>query len=382
MPTLYRGSVKDVLGPLEGGAVAFDYTDAYSVFDWGRMPDALARKGEALATLAADWFERLERPETWRELSKTAEALELRKGNRFGAAFNELGERLKAEGLRTHYRGLGDGARPVAQASRPERRLIVRQVSVVKPLPAAVLGRASHDYGPTRAAPAPRLVPLEVVFRFAVPAGSSLIDRLREEPGYLAERGFADARAEAGARWSFPVLELFTKLEPSDRPVGYGEALAISGLSGAQLQEVLFRTAWVAGFLRAACARAGLELADGKLEWALEADGSLVLVDAIGPDELRILKDGVQLSKEFLRTFYRGTPWYQAVTKAKKQAGAEGVAEWKKFVAAGPPALPPALRDAGAHLYMMLTNRLTGRAWFPEAWPLEKVVEAIREAGA
>ena len=50
--TLYRGSVKDVKGPW-GGGVAFDYTDAYSVFDWGRMPDLLPQKGAALATLTA-----------------------------------------------------------------------------------------------------------------------------------------------------------------------------------------------------------------------------------------------------------------------------------------------------------------------------------------
>ncbi|HEX3853011.1 MAG TPA: hypothetical protein VHW01_18740, partial [Polyangiaceae bacterium] len=58
---IYRGSVKDLKGPVRArtgtepvNAVIFDYTDAYSVFDWGRMPDALARKGEALAVLAAD----------------------------------------------------------------------------------------------------------------------------------------------------------------------------------------------------------------------------------------------------------------------------------------------------------------------------------------
>ena len=54
-PILYRGSVKDVLGPvavpsLAPGerAVFFAYTDAFSVFDWGKMPDLLPRKGERL----------------------------------------------------------------------------------------------------------------------------------------------------------------------------------------------------------------------------------------------------------------------------------------------------------------------------------------------
>ena len=89
--------------------VTFDYTDAYSVFDWGKMPDALTDKGASLAMIAADWFEKLERADTWKEFSKSQDALALRSGNRFGSAFNELGEQLQKEGLRTHYLGVPSG---------------------------------------------------------------------------------------------------------------------------------------------------------------------------------------------------------------------------------------------------------------------------------
>ena len=83
---LYRGSVKDVLGPVRlfsstQSAVIFEYSDAYSVFDWGRMPDLLTHKGEALAILAAHWFEELEKPQTWKEFSKSPEALKLAIGS-------------------------------------------------------------------------------------------------------------------------------------------------------------------------------------------------------------------------------------------------------------------------------------------------------------
>src|SRR6185312_16045357 len=105
--------------------------------------------------------------------------------------------------------------------------------------------------------------------------------------------------------------------------LSFGEAVAISGITPEYLQEILFRTAWVAGWVKSVCTRAGLELADGKLEWALDRDG-LVLVDAIGPDELRILRGGTQLSKEFLRTHYRSTPWYGAVVQAKREANQRG----------------------------------------------------------
>lgn len=399
LATLYRGSVKDLKGPLKidgSEGILFDYSDAYSVFDWGRMPDLLAQKGEALAVLAAEFFERLEKPAEWQEFSKSSEALGLRKGNRFGSAFIELGEGLQREGLRTHYLGAVPQApkpapkpekepsecAPLSAMGTPPRSIFVRQVAVAKPEFYPVLGRQVPDYSASRAQPKPRLVPLEVVFRFSCPKGSSLFERVERDPGYLAELGFAHLSPAQGAAlmtgeaWSFPLLELFTKLEPSDRPVNLTEGLAISGLSARELQQLLFRTAWVAGFLRWRAARAGLELADGKLEWALTENG-LELVDAIGPDELRILKEGVQLSKEFLRGFYRKTDWYAKVASAKRDASAQGTAEWKRHVSEGPPVLPPPYKEAAAQVYLALANELTGKRWFPEAWPLDRVVKEI-----
>lgn len=385
LPLLYQGSVKDVLGPFAPStptssasgpaAVVFDYSDAYSVFDWGRMPDLLPRKGEALAVLAADLFQRLEKPETWREFSRRPEAQSLRKGSRFGSSFIELGEKLQQSGLRTHYLGLWEPKGTV-------RGLVVKQVTAVKPVLATVLGRTIPDYQGTRASPAPRLIPLEVVFRFSLPPGSSLVERVASDPDYLAQRGFPDYQVAAGAQWDFPVLELFSKLETVDRPLNLSEGLAISGISGAALQEMLFKTAWTAAYLRALCAMAGLELADGKLEWGISETGEVILVDAIGPDELRLLKGGVQLSKEFLRDYYRRTPWYDAIRQAKGQASSQGVAEWKKWVSAGPPALPPAYRELGVQLYLALTNLLIGRQHFGDAWELNKVIQKLSELKA
>ncbi|MGZ3698640.1 MAG: phosphoribosylaminoimidazolesuccinocarboxamide synthase [Bdellovibrionota bacterium] len=385
LPVLYRGSVKDLLGPVatgEGNALVFNYTDAFSVFDWGRMPDLLKGKGEALAVLAAELFERLEKPETWKEFSCSPGALALRKHNRFGAVFNEIGEELQSEGLRTHYLGvLPEGATdPVrlSKLSRPTRQFAVSAVSVTRPKSSSVLGRAVPDYFETRLSPPPRLVPLEVVFRFSLPPGSSLIERVAEDPAYLSSIGFGEWKAKEGAKFEFPILELFTKLEASDRPLALTEALAISGLTGEQLQRLLLKTAWVSGWLRAICAASGLELADGKLEWGVAADGTLFLVDAIGPDELRILQEGVQLSKEFLRGYYRSTPWYGSIIQAKELARAQGTADWKKGVPFGPPALPTGLREAAIQMYLALTNTLTGKRWFSDAPELAQVLRAIR----
>ncbi len=394
LKTLYQGSVKNILGPLrlEAGsgepvaAVLFEYTDAYSVFDWGRMPDALPGKGAALATLAADWFERLEKASEWTEFLASKEALELTRSNRYGSAFIEFGEELKRDGLRTHYLGVmcdpadqvsGTLSR-VAALNAPAGKLAVREVSAVRPEAGTVLGRAVHDYTLTRQSPLPRLVPLEIVFRFSLPEGSSFPERVARDPDYLKSLGLTSKDAVAGARFGFPVMELFTKLEPSDRILPLSEAVAISGFAPSLLQEILLKTAWTAGFVRWIAARAGVELADGKFEWGVDRAGRPILVDAIGPDELRLLKDGVQLSKEFLRLYYRGSPWYKALAKAKEQANCQGVSDWKMIFSESPPQLPTAHREVASQLYPALTNALTGRQWFPQAWPLSEVVAKIR----
>ncbi|MCC7440835.1 MAG: phosphoribosylamine--glycine ligase, partial [Bdellovibrionales bacterium] len=434
IPILYRGSVKDVMGPVNLAAqgsgavpgVLFRFSDAYSVFDWGKMPDPIEGKGAALTVVAAELLHRVSLPQTWKELSRTGEAYDLRNGvgripvSGEGAGqlaappsaslsthFNEIGEQLQGGGLRTHYLGVVSNAAlarhdggatmeclSLEEAAKrdvePPRHLAVRQVNVVPPAVQKVMGRTVRDYAPTRAAQAPKLIPLEVVFRFSVPPGSSLPARAAASPEYAAQlaipqdvkieggrkiedkRGPKD-RVREGDRWAFPVLELFTKLEPTDRPVTQGEALAITGLSAEQLQTLLLKTAWVAGYLRYRFRIAGLELADGKLEWGLDADGELLLVDAIGPDELRILRGGVQISKEFLRSHYRSTPWAAQLAEAKKTAAAKGIADWKKGVSELPPPLPPEKREAASQLYWVLANELTGRRWFKEAWTLDQL---------
>lgn len=364
LPLIYRGSVKDLRGPVQSGgdrAVVFDYTDAYSVFDWGRMPDPIPGKGRALARLATYWLSELEQPEAWQAFSRSPAAQALRRASRFGAAFNELGEKLQAEGLRTHLLS-GPAAAPFPvklPIELTDSQLLVREVNVTRPEVRRVLGREVYDYSRAQSAPgAARLVPLEVVFRFSVPEGSSLLGRVQRNPDYLASIGFPGAVAVRGARWDFPVLELFTKLESTDRELSLQEAELISGVSCQVFEEMLFRTAWVAAFLRDRAERAGVELADGKLEWAVVGN-RLMLVDAIGPDELRLLKNGVQLSKEFLRGYYRATPWYVAVAEAKQRAASAGILEWKKGVPT-PPALPAELKELAGRLYAALTAEFLG----------------------
>jgi phosphoribosylaminoimidazole-succinocarboxamide synthase len=78
----------------------------------------------------------------------------------------------------------------------------------------------------------------------------------------------------------------------------------------------------------------GVKLWDGKLEFAfgqVSAAGQrdLLLVDSIGPDELRLTYEGLPLSKEFLRQLYSGSSWSLAVKKAKELAAERKSQDWK-----------------------------------------------------
>ena len=63
------GSVKDLIKDDLGseatenslGAGIFDFSDRYSVFDWGEMPDHIPNKGAALCLMAAWNFEQLKK---------------------------------------------------------------------------------------------------------------------------------------------------------------------------------------------------------------------------------------------------------------------------------------------------------------------------------
>ena len=78
--------------------------------------------------------------------------------------------------------------------------------------------------------------------------------------------------------------------------------------------------------------------------------------DGIGHDELRLEKNGVQLSKEFLRDFYRQTAWYREVENAKENH----ITHWKAKVSE-PPSLPDKLRNLVSQMYQSLVDEILGQ---------------------
>lgn len=353
---IYTGSVKNLFEAGKG-TLEFEFTDAYSVFDWGRMPDALEGKGEALAAITTYFYEKFARGDAWKQWSESlawrgfVAALEkshLALPQSFLEVFYAELEHLKKTGLRTHFKKR-IGPRSIEVAACEVSRPVVHQW----------FGSKIYDYS-ARAERKNSLsfVPLEVVFRFGTPSGSSL--PLRATPDYLREVGLTEKPAE-GQHLEHPVVEFFSKLEPKDRHLSAEMALGFSGLDFVAFQKLTALTFAVSFAIHLEFSRIGLELWDGKVEWAVQ-DGEPVLVDSIGPDELRLTQNKFLASKEFLREHYRKTKWFDAIEKAKVAPHA-GDTSWKDRVLADfgpPPALPKEKHELASRLYPSIAWALTG----------------------
>ena len=327
------------------GRGRFRFTDAYSVFDWGQMPDAIPQKGAALCLTGATTFELLE-----------------------------------SGGVPTHYRGVGDPDGPIhslADATAPPREMAIDLVCVPD-LP--YRGGDGYDYEAFHAAAGDNyLVPLEIVFRNAVPVGSSL--RRRRDP---REAGLdRDTWPEGPVELPEPVVEFSTKFEERDRYLDRETADEIAGRASVERLAELART--VNDVVTERAAAAGLTHQDGKIEcyWA---NGEVGVADVAGTfDENRFAFEGRQVSKEVVRQYYKREhpTWVDAVADAKERADAEGVADWRPLCERQPPALPDAVVETAADLYVAGANAYAagdpeGSEWF-EAPSLAAAVEAVEE---
>ncbi len=356
---LYRGSVKDIYACADNkDSLVFDFSNRYSVFDWGEMPDEIERKGEALAKMGQCFFDILGRATTWKNWKPTYQ---------WKKEESEVLNRLKHEGLPHHALGL--------VLERPSA-FKVRRIHVPK-IP-YVNGR--YDYTEYQSRAVDTLVPLEVIFRFGLPSGSSLFKRTNDQE-YRRVLGL-NHEPVVGETFSRPLIEFSTKLESTDRYLSYDEAQKIAGMSDREFSKLYSLTVVLSARLRDLFAEMGAELWDGKFEFAFTKERSFQLVDSIGPDELRLMMDEQKLSKEFLRSFYRGSLWLEDVEKAKKMAKDQGVKDWHNFVKVPPQPLNQDFKNTASGLYLSLTNKLydlqgLGKP-FENAPSLEDLVEEMK----
>ena len=337
------GSVKDLIvieKPLKNktGRGRFIFSDRYSVFDWGEMPNHIPNKGKSLCISAAYFFEKIE-----------------------------------SMGIKTHYLGLvGDcQLKRISEVKGPVDIMEVKLLRVLKPPKTA----DGYDYSDYKKEDNNLLVPLEVIFRNSLPAGSSVFKRLEKGELELKELGL-EKMPIPGENLEKPFLDVSTKLEESDRYMNWKEAKRITNFNEGQLSEIRNITTIVNKLITEEANRIGLKYEDGKIEFGLDVNKELLIVDVLGTlDECRFTFKGMSISKEIARLYYRKTPWYQEVLKAKK----ENIYNWKNKVKSEPPPLAERLKELISMAYCAFANEITGREWFKNIPSMRELLEEISQ---
>jgi phosphoribosylaminoimidazole-succinocarboxamide synthase len=358
-PVLYRGSVKNIRGEVSADVLLFEYSDRFSVFDWGEMPDQLTDKGRALSVMGKYFFLYLENPKSWSDLFERESITKRFDSTYLNELKNTVVYKQWCESGIAHHALLNNSD----EVPFNSNLMNVKKIDVLRP----ALINQSYDYSPYLKKPVNALVPLEIIFRLGLPPGNSLSKRLGNNPVLWKEFGF-ESVPDSGAILKNPVLDFSTKLERGDRYLDYSEARSIAGLSQDEWSELQQMTHLIALNLYSLHESMGLNLLDGKIEMAFSEDESgkrtFMLVDSIGIDELRLQTNGKSFSKEFLREFYKETKWYNDLEAAKLESKMTGkdfkILCQEKFHSTPAP-LPAEILERALFVYKSYSNALAAK---------------------
>lgn len=307
------------------GIGRFHFSDRYSIFDWGEMPDSIKNKGSVLCTIGAYFFESLEE-----------------------------------KGIKTHYRGLVQDGKLVKmdELKAPTSTMEISLVRVFHPKAHRLAGKLTYDYGVFATNLINFLIPLEIIYRNGLPKGSSVFDRLNL--GLNPEDLGLKHPPRPGERLEKPIFDVSTKLEERDRYISWAEAQELAGLSDGEIVEIKDILVHIDDLITETASKAGLENEDGKVELGFDLSRKPIVVDVVGTlDECRFTYDGVHVSKEIARQYYKGTNWYNDVVEAKKEASIKGIKDWKSLCQSTPPKLDRPMRKMISEMYMAAANELT-----------------------
>lgn len=343
---LYRGSAKNLRGKPGVSPYILEFSDRYSVYEWGEMPDEIQGKATALAFLAWFFFDHLGNPASWQDASLFP-----------GLADDPQLRQLAQQGLPHHMIGLAGGdLRPLTldrEILSPSKHLLVRALSY--PM--------IEDDNVTAVGP-DRVLPLALRFEIAGKGA---------RPGVTLHACGASCTVlsteEAAVKCGLPVSEM-TQLCRLAELTAMRLAATFDGI--------------------------GIRLTAGKLQFAVTGgEGGrreFMLVDSLGPDDLALEAGGVRLSQDVLEHSYRGSVWHTSVERAKQMAAEREERDWKRIcleeLKAHPPLLSPIVKEKAAMVYKSLAKALCerhhGKPVFANAWDVSRVIESLsaRKAAA
>ncbi|MCM8804767.1 MAG: phosphoribosylaminoimidazolesuccinocarboxamide synthase [Candidatus Omnitrophica bacterium] len=337
------GSVKDIIIIKESkneetGIGRFIFSDRYSVFDWGQMPDHIIDKGKSICISTSYFFEKLE-----------------------------------SYGIKTHYIGIVDkngNLKKLNEIDQPTNIIQFKMLRVLKP---EIKGN-NYDYSIFKEEKVNFLIPLEVIYRNYLPEGSSVFKRLKYGSLKLQDIGLKEMPLP-GQKLEKPIIDISTKLELTDRYINWDEAKEISNLKDSEIEEIKLKTLKINEIITKEVEKIGLINEDGKFEFGFDENRDIILVDAVGTlDECRFTYNGLPVSKEIARIYYRKTDWYKKVEESKRK----NKIEWKKYVDIQPPNLPIELFKAISDIYRSYANEITDRKWF-DVPPLKEILSKIEK---
>lgn len=297
---LMKGKVKAAYDL--GDKLEFRFTDNISVFD-KVIPSLIPYKGETLCREGVYWFERASRM-----------------------------------GIRNHF-----------LEYRPPNGMIVKKVDIVNPEKISSNSRR-------------HLIPLEFICRWYV--AGSLHDRVKAGDVSPDALGFAPGhRVDYGEPLPEPFVEVSTKLEKTDRLLDKASALKLSGLSPSEYEDAREIVLCIDDDIRKSVEPRGLIHVDGKKELAFDDDRQIMVVDVYGTaDEDRFWDKArydqgefVDLSKEYVRQYYRKTGYKDDLYAARSKGRAEP----------NIPGLPAEVIDQTSKIYVKLYEMITGESFKP-----------------
>lgn len=299
MKLLVKGKVKEVYA-LDESRLRFRFTDQISVFD-KVIPSDVPRKGESLCRTSAHWF--------------------------------DIAKRM---GISTHF----------ITMPAPNEMDVIR-VGQPRTLDLPESERKGV------------MIPLEFICRHYI--AGSLWDRLEKGKVTKKHLGFS-VEPEPGMKLPEPFFEVTTKFEKFDRPITFEEAEESFGVAPEELagaKEIILK---IDDRIAKDVSARGLVHVDGKKEFAIgREDGELMLIDTFGTaDEDRFWNAAeydegrcVELSKEYVRQYYRLSGYHQALTEAREKGEPEPPI----------PPLPDNMVFQTGLLYADLYTRITGQVF-------------------
>ncbi len=291
MELIRKGKVKEVY-VVDDNTLLFLFTNNISVFD-KIIPSKIPRKGEILCRTAAFWF-----------------------------------KKLNEEGIKNHFLSCEDSKMYV-------RRFRILNKGDVK----------GENF----------LIPLEFITRYYL--AGSLYDRVKKGKMDYQDLGFS-SMPKYGEKLPEPVFEITTKFEAYDRKVSMDEAMEIGGITRDEIENIRATIFKIDSIIDKEVSKRRLIHVDGKKEFALGENRSIYVVDTFGTmDEDRWWDRGAyekgeikQLSKEFVRQYYRDIGYYEKLKMAREKGYEEPEI----------PPLPDEMIKKVSKLYEDMYERITG----------------------